>query len=96
MSALPDMYTRSPRAASLRTEGGHIRQSTNSIITLLCNTFTPKIKGTCNATNLMYHSTQCIISIIHCDRVHYNYNALHIFGYDVSMHDDFTKNIDSQ
>ena len=27
----------------------------------ICNTFTPKIKGMCSATNLMYHSTQCII-----------------------------------
>ena len=33
MSALPDMYARSPRAAGPRAEGIHIRQSTSACVT---------------------------------------------------------------
>ena len=33
-SSLPDMYARSPRAAGLRAEGIHIRQSTSAHVTL--------------------------------------------------------------
>ena len=36
----------------------------------ICNTFTPKIKGMCSATDFMYHSIQCIIIIMHWCRVH--------------------------
>ena len=46
ISGLPDMCTQSSRA-----EGGHIRQTTRACVTTIkCNTFTPKIKGTCSAT----------------------------------------------
>ena len=38
MSGLPDMYTRSPRAAGPRAEGVHIRQTTNAHgITVMCH-----------------------------------------------------------
>ena len=35
MRDLPDMYTRSPRAAGLRDEGIHIRQITNGHVTTI-------------------------------------------------------------
>ena len=34
-SGLPDMYTRSPRAAGPRAEGGHIRQATSACVTTI-------------------------------------------------------------
>ena len=34
-SGLPDMYTRSPRAAGRRAEGGHIRQATSACVTTI-------------------------------------------------------------
>ena len=34
-SGLPDMYTRSPRAAGPRAEGGHIRQTTSACVTTI-------------------------------------------------------------
>ena len=38
MRGLPDMYTRSPRAAGPRAEGVHIRQTTNAHgITVMCH-----------------------------------------------------------
>ena len=42
MSGLPDMYTRSPRAAGPRAEGVHIRQTTNAHgITVMCHIAPP-------------------------------------------------------
>ena len=35
MSALPDIYNQSPRAAGPRAESGHIRQSTSDCVTTI-------------------------------------------------------------
>ena len=44
MSGLPDMYTRSPRAAGPRAEGVHIRQTTNAHgITVMCHIAPPLV-----------------------------------------------------
>ena len=41
MRDLPDMYTRSPRAAGPRDEGIHIRQITNGHVTTIMYHFVP-------------------------------------------------------
>ena len=59
MYALSPWVARSPRAAGPRAKGIHIRQILNGhVTTIICNTFTPQIKGICCGLNVMYHIPQ--------------------------------------